>query len=67
MTDFMEWCVVFMSLGDLTFRYIIKGHANFIDYLCLLISLVYICLPKNRINELLFPIINQGKILFFNV
>jgi hypothetical protein len=67
MNDMLELCVLYMCLGDIVFRYLTQGSANWIDWVCLIIAVCYTPIPKARLNELLFPLFNEDESVPYDV
>jgi hypothetical protein len=61
MTDFLDFCLFLLCLGDFTFKYIIEAKANWIDYITLVLAILYTLAFKGKINELFFPIMNADE------
>lgn len=66
MTDFLDFSIFLLCLGDFIFKYIIEAKGNWIDYLTLFMAVIYTCSPKERINELLFPIMNVDEPMIYD-
>lgn len=63
MLDFVELCIPLQCLGDLLFITFTGKEINAVDIICAVFGTIYMLIPKLKLNELIFPLFEVGKLL----